>query len=58
MKASVVAKIFGWVQFGLQAVGQVATAGMPHGVFSWIALLGSLATAVAVHGAAKTDGTN
>jgi len=49
-------KLFGWVQFGLQVLGNVAQGGAPHGVFGWIGLVGSLATAVAVHNASSTDG--
>lgn len=56
MKTSTWAKIAGWLQFGLQTAGQATTGGLPHGVFGWVGWLASLATAVAVHGAASTSG--
>lgn len=58
MNKSLFAKIFGWAQFGLQTVGQVATSGsVPHGWVGWLTTLASLATAVAVHGASNTGGS-
>lgn len=56
MKTSTWAKIAGWAQFALQSLGQVAQGGAPHGALSWIGLIGSLVTAVAIHGASSTDG--
>lgn len=54
------AKLAGWMQFGVQLFSQVAPMltgpGSPHGAFNWISLGASLLTAVAVHGAASTDG--
>lgn len=58
MKTSIFAKIFGWAQFGLSFVGQVAATGAaPHGVSQWIALAGSAAIAVGTHLASNTDGS-
>lgn len=57
MKTSTVAKIFGWFQFGMQAVAQVAQNGAPHGWGAWVVMIGSLATAVGLHAAAGTDGS-
>ena len=55
------AKIAGWMQFAIVTFSQVAqqfgTSGAPHGAFNWIGLGASLLTAIAVHGAASTDGT-
>lgn len=54
------AKIFGWGQFALNLATQifplVTGPNQPHGAFSWISFGASLATAIAVHGAASTDG--
>lgn len=50
-------KIFGWGQFVLQTVAQVIANGIPTGPLGWIGLIGSLATAVGIHAAAKTDGS-
>ena len=54
----ILAKIFGWTQFGVTAITQLVSAqGAPHGVFGWLTLLGSLAAAVGIHAASSTDGT-
>lgn len=51
------AKIAGWSQFALQLLGAFGSqAGQVHGWQGWLALIGSGVTAVAVHGAASTDG--
>jgi hypothetical protein len=56
--SSILAKILGWAQFGISAVAQGTQAsGLPHGAFGWLTLLGSLATAVALHHASSTDGS-
>jgi hypothetical protein len=57
MKTSIWAKIFGWVQFGLQTVAQVSTGGVPHNWHDWLSLIASGALAVGMHAAASTDGT-
>lgn len=57
MNSSLLAKIFGWAQFGLQVFGQVATGPLPHGWAGWTAFFGSLASAVAIHHASSTDGS-
>lgn len=56
MNNAQMAKIFGWAQFGIQTAGQVLGAGIPTTVMGWVALIGSLLTAVGVHTAASTDG--
>ena len=60
MKTSTWAKVAGWAQFAVVTFGQVAqqfgTSGTPHGAWNWVAFAASLGTAVAVHGAANTDG--
>ena len=56
--SSILAKVLGWVQFGISAVAQGTQAGgLPHGAFSWLTLFGSLATAIALHHASSTDGS-
>lgn len=57
MNATNTGKIFGWAQFGLQVLGTVFAGGLPTGIVGWAGLLGSLATAVGVHAASSTDGT-
>lgn len=59
MKTSTWAKVFGWVNFALQYIGQASQGGgfAPHGWAGWLGLLGSGAVAVAVHAASGTDGT-
>lgn len=58
MNSGTLAKIFGWLQFGVQAFGQVATNPTPlHGWASWVVMLSSLAGAVGIH-AASNSGPN
>lgn len=58
MKTHLFAKIFGWAQFGLNFVGQVAASGsLPHGAAQWLALGSSALVAVATHAASSTDGS-
>jgi len=51
------AKVFGWLQFGLQAANQIF--GQPvHGWAGWLTSIASLAAAVGIHAASNTDGKN
>ena len=54
---STLAKIFGWIQFGITAANQVFnTPGGVHGWTGWLVSIASLAAAIGIHGAASTDG--
>jgi hypothetical protein len=53
LTSGTVAQISGWLQFGLALINQFVTAGVPHGVTSWLTLLGSLLIGVGVHAAAS-----
>jgi hypothetical protein len=53
---SLFAKIMGWGQFALNAIGQIGTTGIPTTIFGWVSLAASLAMAVGTHAAASTDG--
>jgi hypothetical protein len=53
---TLLAKIAGWLQFALAAIGTAATTGLPHGALGWLGLLGSLATAIGVHNASNSPG--
>lgn len=57
MSRSLFAKIFGWAQFAFTTAGHTLGNGavLPHGL-GWLSLVGSLATAVAVHSASNTGG--
>lgn len=57
MNASLVGKVTGWGQFGLQLFSQVAATGLPHNAVGWVALAGSLAMAIGMHAASSTDGS-
>jgi hypothetical protein len=54
------AKMAGWGQFAVglfnQVLPLVTGPNQPHGAFSWTNFGISLLTAIAVHGAASTDG--
>lgn len=56
MNVSMIGKVGGWLQFLLNIVSQVATAGVPTGFAGWAGMLGSLAIAVGTHAASSTDG--
>lgn len=58
MKSHWYAKIFGWSQFALQAVQQLAApaGSCGHSWQCWLGVIASGATAVAVHAASNTDG--
>lgn len=54
---STFAKVFGWIQFAVSAGAQIfASQGTPHTWQSWLTMIASGAAAVAIHGAASTDG--
>lgn len=56
MNNSLLAKIAGWGQFALNALTQVATTGLPTGVFGWVGLGASLLMAIGTHAASNTGG--
>ena len=58
MNNSTLAKIFGWLQFGTQTLGQIASSptSVPHGWAGWLTIFSSLAAAVGIHAAGSTDG--
>lgn len=57
MNSSTLAKVLGWLQFGLTTLGTVSTGPLPHGWQGWTAFFASLASAVAFHHASSTDGS-
>lgn len=57
MNATLIAQIFGWLQFLLPVATSVASTGGPHGFTGWATTLGSLAAAVGIHAASTTGGT-
>lgn len=56
INTSLIGKIMGWGQFALNALGTIATAGIPATPMGWVSILASLAMAVGTHAAASTDG--
>jgi hypothetical protein len=57
MKTHLIAKIFGWIQFGLQVGNQVFSQPV-HGWAGWLASIASLAAAVGIHAASNTAGNS
>jgi len=58
MQSHVLAKIMGWLQFGMGALGQVTqSGGTPHGWAAWLTMLASLGAAIGIHASSNTDGT-
>jgi hypothetical protein len=56
-KNGVLAKVGGWVQFGLVTfVNLFGGNGIPHGWQSWVVMLASLGTAIATHAASNSPG--
>jgi len=55
MNNSLLSKIMGWMQFGMQASSQVFSTGV-HGWQGWLTSIASLAAAVGIHAASSTDG--
>lgn len=56
--SSLLGKIFGWAQFGLAVINDLAQPGhLPNGLLGWLQLAGSLLTGIALHHASSTDGT-
>jgi hypothetical protein len=52
------AKIFGWSQFVMTAISQIASSNpVSHGWQGWVTGIASLAVAIGVHAASSTDGT-
>jgi len=52
---SLLAKIFGWANLGLQFFGQIVSNPV-HGWQNWLAVAASAAVAVATHAASNTPG--
>jgi hypothetical protein len=57
MATHLIAKIFGWLQFGLQVGNQVFSQPI-HGWPGWLASIASLAAAVGIHAASNTAGNS
>lgn len=55
MNLSLIAKVFGWLQFLLPVVSSIATTGV-HGVAGWLTTIGTLAGAIGIHAASSTGG--
>lgn len=53
---TLLAKLAGWLQFALAAVGTAATTGLPSGALGWLTLIGSLASAIGIHAASNSPG--
>lgn len=51
------AKSLGWLQFAVSTLASVFEHGIPTSPLGWLGILGTLATAGAVHAAASTDGS-
>ena len=52
------AKFLAWGQLAIVALDQsIAAHGVPSKPSQWLAILGSAVLALAIHGAASTDGT-
>ncbi len=62
MTKSFWAKVFGWAQFGVATAGQIGQqiqqTGTPHGFWGWLPVALSALTAVGIHHASNSNGTN
>lgn len=53
---NVLAKIFGWLQFGITAGSQIFGQAPVHGWAGWLTSIASFAAAIGIHAAGSTDG--
>jgi len=49
----VLGKIGGWAAFGLSLLAGIGANGSPHGWAGWVALIGTLASAIGIHAASN-----
>ena len=49
----VLGKIGGWAAFGLSLLAGIGANGTPHGWAGWVALIGTLASAIGIHAASN-----